>query len=755
MFSKLLLKDLLSMRREFISFILIAYFTALFVAAGTGAFRSAFSPTIDVPHAHQYIQITGLFDSGDGFSDMTSNVTLQDIGTELNADGFYRLLNWGPHDIEYQGHKHSLLMAFVDTALPQTLSQGRLKKGFSSLDANEVILAEHVYAEQFGSDPKIIGQSILVNNESYVVIDVMEAPLSLPGLTGGNSPGLYAPLHKADGFKKDEPGFLTATLSAFTFKSNTPIDVTKQQIQRIATRSFKTHHNWGPQFRHDVRLETFQEVTTRLGGDHAARLAAGLFFIALIIAANLTVLLTSIITKLSFYWATYMTLGVNPSTLTRHFALCTLACLLGMTALAALSLHLTLPMIRPWIADILPTADQVVVSLWTLWPVMLIFVVLSLYAGLMAWVHTQTSAILTVIREGEQYRQHITTNRFLTGGLVALITCFVPAITVISYNMLLLLPTVSAAPPFDPRELHSFSLSQTNPDASAEALPLEIQDAMRHLGITAYTLSTSPPLSAFGEMADVLNESREVLYQAVFIGVDPQFSEVFRWPALSLERDNYASSHHKKSPILLKDRVLRPGAELLDYQVKNLLTNNTILYPLLEGEPPSNGHLTVSFRGDAAARQLQDARLFKITEHIDYSEKILDTKKPVYIGFALLLFMFSFLSCVVVVGFKGYLALSSEQKRAEIHIFRECGAKPKQIFLLYYAQMVNAFLTASVIVAATSLGLSLTLPASVLRNNIPAGALALSLGLTLGLLAAMTIRQSTLMATTRIISRRV
>lgn len=588
MFSKLLLKDLLSMRREFISFLLIAYFTALFIAAGTGAFRSAFSPTVDVPHAHQYIQITGLFDSGDGFSDMTSNVTLQDIAAELNADGFYRLLNWGPHDIEYQGQKHTLLMAFVDTAFPLALSRGRLKKGFSSLDANEVILSETVYAEQFGSDPNIIGQSILVNNESYVVIDVMEAPLSLPGLTGGNAPGLYAPLHKADGFKKDEPGFLTATLSAFAFKSSTPIDVTKQQISKIAARSFKTHHNWGPQFRHGVRLETFQEVTTRLGGDHAARLAAGLFFIALIIAANLTVLLTSIITKLSFYWATYMTLGVNSSTLTRHFALCTLACLLGVATLAALSLHLALPVIRPRIADILPTADQVVVSLWTLLPVMLIFVVISLYAGLMAWLHTQTSAILTVIREGEQYRQHITSNRFLTGGLVALITCFVPAITVIGYNTILLLPTVSAAPPFDPRELHSFSLSQTNPNASAEALPLEIQDAMRHLGIASYTLSTAPPLSAFGEMADVLNESREVLYQAVFIGVDPQFPEVFRWPALSLERDNYASSHHKKSPILLKDRVLRPRTEPLDFQVKNLLTNNTILYPLLEGEPPSN-----------------------------------------------------------------------------------------------------------------------------------------------------------------------
>lgn len=752
--SQIILHDLKCMRRSFLSLMATVFLALMFTSVGALVFQSAFNPDLGIENAQKYIHINGLFDSGDGLKTMTSNVTLNDIKSELNATHFTRILSWGPHTIEHQGKKQTIFASFVDSNFLSMFAKSKKREMFSGLDSNEVIVSSKAHREFFNSDPNLIGQSIIVDGQPFTVIDVLIEPMNLPGFSGSEESGLFMPLHKAAGFKKDSASFLTANLSAFVMTEGLPVDSVKQKIGKIANASFKTHHSWGPNFKFGIKLETFKEFNKRRGGDHASRLSAGLAFIALIVVVNLSILLVSLIRRLSFYWATYISLGVSPASITLHFT-GLLFIIFSLTAAAAsVILYFSVPIMKSSIVKILPTAEQISFNIYTLMPGGVILLGLLLLAYFMSRKSLSVNAINTIVREGEQYSRHITKNAFLTASLASLIIVVSPAISVVSSNLLSVSSELSKKTPFDPNGINTVTLKHTNNRIKGDALLLAAREALRELNVSKYTLSSSPLISSYSEFKEVKDEYGELLYQARHVLIDEHFSSIFEWPSVDINENQYLSNHRIQKSVLLDNKTLSAGADMFSFGINNLPNQNTIIYLLESEQMEGLTSVSISTRGVSLAELFKDNLDFVIVENVDMVELISAAQRPHLINLILLILMTAFLITITVVGMKGYIYLSQHQKKAEINIFKECGATPVRTFMLYYDQIISAFVISLLVISFFALVASFYLPIAELRNNISPIALLSSFFIVFLLLLALTLRDAIHTCTSRYLNRR-
>src|ERR1700693_3772296 len=169
-----------------------------------------------------------------------------DVFSDVSAADEYR-----PVSLTAQGKPEALSSAAVSSNyfnvlgvaayLGRTLSEGEDQPGHDHV----AILSHELWERRFGSNPSVIGSTIRLNRENYVVIGVMPASFRLLGFT----PQLWTPLtltlaDRSTSARKDHSLYVFARL-----KSGVTVEQARLEISNLARRSEQdfpeTEKGWG------------------------------------------------------------------------------------------------------------------------------------------------------------------------------------------------------------------------------------------------------------------------------------------------------------------------------------------------------------------------------------------------------------------------------------------------------------------------------------------------------------------------------
>src|SRR5438132_2860662 len=110
-----------------------------------------------------------------------------------------------------------------------TPEYGRLFADGDDLNGSVAVLSDRYWQLQFGADPSVAGETVLINQIPFTIVGV-----AAPGFSGvrlGNSPDLWVPLHALDRFKPDRNRWNVPFTSWLAIAGRLQPGVTRAQAQ--------------------------------------------------------------------------------------------------------------------------------------------------------------------------------------------------------------------------------------------------------------------------------------------------------------------------------------------------------------------------------------------------------------------------------------------------------------------------------------------------------------------------------------------
>jgi putative ABC transport system permease protein len=216
---------------------------------------SAFLLRRPVVHQPERVAVVTTINPGRGFLPDTNPVSVpnyfvwreaNDVFSDVSAADEYRTVS-----LTAQGKPEALSSAAVSSNyfnvmgvaayLGRTFSEGEDQPGRDHI----AILSHELWERRFGSNPSVVGSTIRLNRENYVVIGVMPASFRLMGFT----PQLWTPLtltlaDRSVSARKDRSLYVFARL-----KPDVTVEQARLEISNLARRSEQdfpeTEKGWG------------------------------------------------------------------------------------------------------------------------------------------------------------------------------------------------------------------------------------------------------------------------------------------------------------------------------------------------------------------------------------------------------------------------------------------------------------------------------------------------------------------------------
>jgi putative ABC transport system permease protein len=224
-----------------------------------------------------------------------------------------------------------------------------------------VLLAEGMWKDNFGADPRIIGKTVLVNNQERVVVGVMPAQFRFPDTEGSDIvKGVWIPMQPTKEMETERGFDLFDVVGemkpgATATQEQTELGVIVNEIQRVDAKGAK-----------DLKLfvQPYQKLVTGSLSSVFVALVVALGLVLLIACANVANLLIARCVGRQQEFAVRAALGAGRTRLMRQLIiegglLSALGCALGF-AFACL----TVMLVHKMPPDAIPRAEEIAVR-WT------------------------------------------------------------------------------------------------------------------------------------------------------------------------------------------------------------------------------------------------------------------------------------------------------------------------------------------------------------------------------------------------------